>query len=222
MSNSACARWTAEEDARLEELAAAGYSDAEVAELIGRTEDSVFRRRRTKRIRLNTKRKDSKFWTTEELKQLSELYDTGEYTIAALAKRFNSSVSNVQKRLKDDRIRREWTDELIEQCAEMRRSGMTYVEISKIVGGSSSSINTILTRRYPELIRNKNKNMCPTLCWDCQNARAGYCSWFTDFTPVPGWEAEETVLESTTSYAVKKCPNFIRDEERSCAWSKST
>ena len=73
-----CARWTAEEDARLEELAAAGYSDAEVAERIGRTEDSVFRRRRTKRIRLNTKRKDSKFWTTEELKQLSELYDTGE------------------------------------------------------------------------------------------------------------------------------------------------
>lgn len=218
MSNSACARWTAEEDARLEELAAAGYSDAEVAELIGRTEDSVFRRRRTKRIRLNTKRKDSKFWTTEELKQLSELYDTGEYTIAALAKRFNSSVSNVQKRLKDDRIRREWTDEIIEQCTEMRRSGMTYVEIANIVGSRPSTVNTVLTRRYPEF-RKSNK---PTLCWDCQNARAGACSWFTDYTPVLGWKVEQTAYENTTSYVVSKCPNFVRDEERSCVWSKST
>ena len=204
-----CARWTAEEDARLEELAAAGYSDAEVAERIGRTEDSVFRRR----IRLNTKRKDSKFWTTEELKQLSELYDTGEYTIAALAKRFNSSISNVQKRLKDDSIRREWTDELIDRCAEMRRSGMTYVEIAKIVGGRPSTVNTVLTRRYPEF-RKSNK---PTLCWDCQNARAGGCSWSTDFTPVPGWEAEETVVECMRSYNVMKCPNFIRDEKKGAA-----
>ena len=212
--------WTAEDDALLAALTAAGRSDAQIAELMGQTEFSVFRRRRIKRIRLNKDRKAPKAWTAEELELLSELYSTGEYTMAALAERFGCSISNVQRRLKNNRINCRWTDELIEQCIELRQSGMTYVEIAKIVGGSSSSINTRLTRRYPELIR--NKNTCPTLCWNCQNARAGYCSWFTDFTPVPGWEAEETVLESTTSYAVKKCPNFIRDEERSCAWSKST
>lgn len=219
MSNDAFVRWTAEEDARLEELAAAGHSDAEIAERIGRTEDSVFRRRRTKRICLNRDKKKPKVWTAEEIAQMNELHSTGKYTIAELAKRFNSSISNVQRRLKYRELNCLWTDERIEQCVELRRKGLTYTQIAKITGVSASAVSNMLIRNHPELCR---KNSGSTLCWDCQNARAGGCSWFTDFTPVPGWEAEETMLEFATSYKVNECPNFIRDEERSCAWLKST
>ncbi len=58
-----------------------------------------------------------------------------------------------------------------------------------------------------------------TLCWSCQNARANYCSWFTDFTPVENWEAIKTRVKHglnrfDESYCVHKCPNFKRDKKQ--------
>lgn len=59
----------------------------------------------------------------------------------------------------------------------------------------------------------------PSICWDCKNARANLCSWFYDFTPVKGWDAEwmkERVLKSghvlKATYSIKSCPNFEPDE----------
>lgn len=73
-------------------------------------------------------------------------------------------------------------------------------------------------------MRGKRKS---TLCWDCQNAYYGKCSWFTDFTPVEDWEAIETIikntirtgsgsyiLHNTKSYRVDRCPNFVRDKKQ--------
>ena len=62
-----------------------------------------------------------------------------------------------------------------------------------------------------------------TLCWDCANATGG-CSWADhgDHTPVNGWTAKETTLkchspssnnETTSSFIVIDCPEFIRDAE---------
>lgn len=60
----------------------------------------------------------------------------------------------------------------------------------------------------------KNKK---TLCWDCQNAYAHKCSWFENFTPVPGWSALPTKIKYAhkvcDSFRVKECPNFVEDEK---------
>lgn len=69
------------------------------------------------------------------------------------------------------------------------------------------------------------------LCWFCQNAiptrdgRRG-CSWSTKFEPVPGWDAEETVLYqeangrqmALNSYRIISCPQFVEDEPRVEEW----
>ena len=60
------------------------------------------------------------------------------------------------------------------------------------------------------------------LCWDCKNA-CGRCSWSQSFTPVHGWVAEATTINTQVtgrnqkhynitmeSYAIKECPLFER------------
>lgn len=59
------------------------------------------------------------------------------------------------------------------------------------------------------------------LCWDCQNAvpdlNGHGCEWSRKFEPVPGLDAEETVLttsykQGTKSYHVHGCPKYVKDE----------
>lgn len=54
-----------------------------------------------------------------------------------------------------------------------------------------------------------------TLCWMCAKACTKGCSWSYDFTPVDGWEADETVQvhESRVdqSFMVFNCPEFVSD-----------
>ena len=50
-----------------------------------------------------------------------------------------------------------------------------------------------------------------TICWDCRNARGNGCSWFLSYTPVDGWEAEETSIYGEKTYRVIKCPEFEKD-----------
>ena len=70
-------------------------------------------------------------------------------------------------------------------------------------------------------IKTSGSGHTQTLCWDCANATGG-CSWADhhDHTPVDGWDAVETQIRShspssigqtTTSYIVLDCPEFIRD-----------
>ena len=53
-----------------------------------------------------------------------------------------------------------------------------------------------------------------TLCWDCRHA-CKECEWSTSFEPVPGWNAEETIISEndreTRSYHVIACPKYERD-----------
>lgn len=61
-------------------------------------------------------------------------------------------------------------------------------------------------------------------CNYCDNAYADRCSWFIDYTPVPGWTAIELPYsEKGPTYNVRKCPNFIPDqsnERRKEAWER--
>jgi hypothetical protein len=59
-----------------------------------------------------------------------------------------------------------------------------------------------------------DKQCGATLCWDCKNARAGKCAWFTDYSEVDGWEAMKVPCMESWAYYVIKCPNFERDEPR--------
>lgn len=65
--------------------------------------------------------------------------------------------------------------------------------------------------------------MKKSLCWRCKNA-VKRCPWSKNFTPVPGWIAEETQISSQVSvegvlknssipsYHVKECPMFKPDK----------
>lgn len=56
-----------------------------------------------------------------------------------------------------------------------------------------------------------------TLCWSCQKACGSKCSWSRNFTPVEGWDAEETIVNAgdllLQSYRVNACPEFAPDRE---------
>ena len=56
------------------------------------------------------------------------------------------------------------------------------------------------------------------LCWDCKRACGG-CSWSRNFTPIAGWDAEETTIcvqnrseGRISSFYIRDCPQFIREE----------
>lgn len=55
-------------------------------------------------------------------------------------------------------------------------------------------------------------------CFDCGNAtNPDACPWVRDFTPVPGWEADETTVGRThtfQSFRVRECPLFWRDAHK--------
>lgn len=63
---------------------------------------------------------------------------------------------------------------------------------------------------------NKKYGMKQTLCWDCRKD-GRECPWMRDFEPVPGWEAEETLIMATylptKSFHVKQCPLFEPNEK---------
>lgn len=62
--------------------------------------------------------------------------------------------------------------------------------------------------------RPRAKQRPQTLCWQCGRAYGDGCSWFRDYTPVPGWTAIPEELYSSGSYTVTACPEFVEDRRR--------
>lgn len=58
--------------------------------------------------------------------------------------------------------------------------------------------------------------MKETLCWGC-NKCTGFCPWSQDFTPVDGWDATPTKIETEVpgeyidSFLIHKCPLYEPD-----------
>ena len=73
-------------------------------------------------------------------------------------------------------------------------------------------------RRWP---MGWGKRLPPTLCWNCENA-LGKCSWSKSFEPVPGWTAQETIIEGNRkmipSYLVISCPEFKDERGETNVW----
>lgn len=65
--------------------------------------------------------------------------------------------------------------------------------------------------------RKKERYICKqTLCWDCENAANGGCSWSDRLVPVEGWDADYKPVRITPtrildSYMVNKCPEFVAE-----------
>lgn len=53
-------------------------------------------------------------------------------------------------------------------------------------------------------------------CWSCKRS-CGACSWSFDFTPIKGWEAEESIIsengQAYKSFKIKSCPQYEREED---------
>lgn len=47
-----------------------------------------------------------------------------------------------------------------------------------------------------------------TICWDCKHASTNGCEWAKSFTPVDGWKAIQSVVDTNDSYLVLECPKF--------------
>lgn len=54
-------------------------------------------------------------------------------------------------------------------------------------------------------------------CWTCRKACGG-CSWSRNFTPIPGWEAQESFIPANGEYAktykIISCPQYVNDRKR--------
>lgn len=84
-----------------------------------------------------------------------------------------------------------------------------YMTAKEQTAKSRDALKAAGVKLHPKPLTEKH-----TLCWDCQNARAGRCSWFTNYTPVEGWTADKTKWMNSYSYNVRECPLFERDEPR--------
>lgn len=75
-------------------------------------------------------------------------------------------------------------------------------------------------------VTNYKKNH-PTKCWDCKKSDASSnCPWANHFKPVPGWDAEPTMIYANVqhgkksvkrecpSYIIKSCPLFEKEPKR--------
>ena len=84
------------------------------------------------------------------------------------------------------------------------------------------SVRIFAANSFEEMQIMNSKYHSQQLCWDCKNA-CGRCSWSQSFTPVRGWVAEATTINTQVtgrnqkhynitmdSYDIKECPLFER------------
>ena len=59
-----------------------------------------------------------------------------------------------------------------------------------------------------------------SLCWSCERAGKPSCEWCMEGEPVPGWDAEPTIVNNSPnrrarSFHVRSCPKFVPYHKRS-------
>ena len=124
------------------------------------------------------------------------------------------------------------TRERIQQFIRENHEGMSYgqmaEEISKEIGKEYSPSMICNYANRMGMPRKKrimpadmpkpkvSKKYIQTLCWWCANAVPGRgCEWADRFEPVPGWDAEPTILNlgsgfgTQGSFLVKSCEKYV-------------
>lgn len=87
---------------------------------------------------------------------------------------------------------------------------LTLNEMAEKTGIPKSTVSALV--RENNLKCKKEMSMPEdTICWTCANYTN--CSWHNNFTPVKGWKAEKTFKAGISSYCVKSCPMYEKDEQ---------
>ena len=50
------------------------------------------------------------------------------------------------------------------------------------------------------------------LCWTCQKATTGECSWSRKLIPVDGWDAVPSKVHAS-GFRIRQCPEYVSDKE---------
>lgn len=99
----------------------------------------------------------------------------------------------------------------------------TLAEAAKKIGISQYEISKLRVRFGVASLGRGSGYPVSTLCWHCKNSTNGIvCPWARDYSPVPGWTAESTLVKCRggdnnepyfySSMCVTKCPLFCEDE----------
>lgn len=119
--------------------------------------------------------------------------------------------------------RRYWTQAEDQRLLRLYHDGLTLSEIGRRLKRSAVSVDGRLYRLGVIRYRPGGPKRKPppadggTLCWACARAAGPrMCCWALEFTPVPGWEAERTLIKTggedtrqlAPSYLVRACPLY--------------
>lgn len=117
---------------------------------------------------------------------------------------------------KAEKHRAPWTKKDIDT---LRKLGQTHTagEIACILGRTYKAIEWQARKKGIRYVRKPQTGQGEQLCWRCYHAtnRDNICPWVgrkpngdIRWNPVPGWEAEEEIVNGEKTYWVKKCPLF--------------
>lgn len=109
-----------------------------------------------------------------------------------------------------------WTKKDVERLEKLGKTH-TASEIAYILGRTIGAVQTQARERGIRYVRKPQTGQGEQLCWSCYHAtnpenvcprvglkKNGDIRW----DPVPGWEAEEMIVEGGKTLWVKKCPLF--------------
>ena len=91
-----------------------------------------------------------------------------------------------------------------------------YVKSCKCCGKkfvTKSSLKKYCSKDCIRIVAKRREEKRWQLCCTCKNACGG-CLWSRYFIPIPGWDAEPTIVKDSegdfASYKIHKCPEYIR------------
>ena len=109
-----------------------------------------------------------------------------------------------------------WTKKDVDRLRALAKAH-TASEIAYIMGRTIGAIQTQARERGIRYVRKPQTSQGEQLCWSCYHAtnpknvcprvglkKNGDIRW----DPVPGWEAEEMIVEGGKTLWVKRCPLF--------------
>ena len=117
---------------------------------------------------------------------------------------------------KAENHRAPWTKKDIERLEKLGKTH-TASEIAYILGRTIGAVQTQARERGIRYVRKPQTSQGEQLCWSCYHATnpENVCPWCgrkpngdIRWDPVPGWEAEEMIVNGEKTLWVKKCPLF--------------
>lgn len=109
-----------------------------------------------------------------------------------------------------------WSERELQRLRALAKAH-TASEIAYILGRTIGAVQTQARERRIRYVRKPQTGQGEQLCWSCYHATnpENVCPWCgrkpngdIRWDPVPGWEAEEMIVNGEKTLWVKKCPLF--------------